>query len=460
MPTPDRVKLAVEVSAVTVLVRGVLEWTFPEERLQALYAQAPRCWTRELTIQSLFWLVVEVVSGARTAVFAAYQADQAQAKPTITVSSQAVYDKLGRMPQEFGSSLVRASAERLQPLVAQAERRHFPGLKTCRVIVIDGTDLGGTEHRLGVLRRIKAAGLPGRLVVAYDWGTGLCLDAIASEDAYTSERTLVSDILERAQPEDLYVMDRYYCTTPVMQAIRKRRAHFVIREDARNLRCQQRGRKKYLGRTTTGRVYEQALEVENTQTGERFCVRHLTLALDEPTADGDTEVRLVTNLPATVSGLRIVELYRERWTLERHFDLLKNCLHGEIESLGKPPAALFMMCLALVAANALAVVRLAVRSTHGEEEMERLSGYYLADELEKNYQAIDVLIRMAEWRKLQQLQPRALWKWALQISERIPTRAFHKHPRGPKRPPPKRASGKQQHHYSTFRLLHPNEKIP
>lgn len=460
MPTPDRVQLAAEVSAVTVLVRGVLEWMFPDESLEALYAQAPRCWTRALTIQSLFWLVVEVVSGARNAVFAAYQADQALAKPTIPVSFQAVYDKLGRMPSEFGSSLVRASGERLQPLLAQASPRHFKGLKAYRIIVIDGTDLGGTEHRLDVLRRIKAAGLPGRLVVAYDWSTGICLDATASEDAYTSERVLVTGILQRAQPGEAFVMDRHYSTTPVMQAIRARRAHFVIREDARNLRCEPRGRKKYLGRTTTGRVYERTLEVEDTQTRERFGVRHLILVLDQPTEDGDTEVRLLTNLPAAVSGLRIMELYRERWTLERHFALLKNCLHGEIESLGKPGAALFMMCLALVAGNALAVVKQAIRTTHGEKEMERLSGHYLADELEKNYQAVDVLIRVAEWRKLQQLSAGAFWKWTIQISKRIRTRAFHKHPRGPKRPRPKRASGKNRHHYSTHRLLNPDEKKP
>jgi hypothetical protein len=36
MPGEDRMDVAVEISPVTVLVRGVLEWTFPDERLQAL----------------------------------------------------------------------------------------------------------------------------------------------------------------------------------------------------------------------------------------------------------------------------------------------------------------------------------------------------------------------------------------------------------------------------------------
>lgn len=458
MPALDRMDAAVEVSPVTVLVRGILEWAFPDECLQALYEQAPRCWTRTLTIQALFWLIIDVVAGAKNAVFAAYQADQARDEPTITVSHQAVYDKLGRMPHEFGSLLVRASAQRLAPLLAHAQPRHFLGLKKHRIRIVDGTDLGGTEHRLAVLRGIRAAGLPGRLVVCYEWATGICSEAIASEDAYASERVLVQEILGRAQVEDLFVMDRFYCTAPVMQAIGGRRASFVIRGDERNLRCRARGRRRYIGRTSTGRVSEQELEVEDTQTGEQFVVRRLFLLLDEPTEDGETEVRLLTNLPASISALRIVDLYRERWTLERHFDFLKNCLHGEIESLGKPNAALFMMFLALVAGNALAVVRQAIRTTHGDEELERLSGYYLVDELAKNQHAIEVLVEDNQWQNLQRLSVPAFWNWTKRVAQRIRTRAFHKHPRGPKHPPPKRTSGKRRHHYSTYRLLHPGKK--
>jgi len=450
--------VALEISPVTVLVRSVLEWTFPEEHLQALYEQAPRCWTRELTIQALFRLVTEVVAGARNTVHAAYQADQARPDPSISVSAEAVYGKLGRMPHEFGSLLVRASAERLRPLLAYAQPRQFPGLEGYRVRIIDGTDLGGTEHRLAVLRGIKAAGLPGRAVVSYDWATGLCCDVAASEDAYTSERVLVDGMLGRAAVEDLLVMDRYYCTTPVMQAIRSRGASFVIRADERNLRCRTKGRRKYVGRSPTGKVYEQTLEIEDTQTGECFDVRRVTLVLDEPTEDGDTEVRLLTNLPLSIGALRIVELYRERWTLERHFDFLKNCLHGEIESLGKPNAALFMMSMALVAGNALAVVRQAVRTTHGQSELDHLSGYYLADELAKNDHAIDVLVTAAEWRDIQRLPVRAFWTWSGRIAKRIRTRGFHKHPRGPKHPLPKRSSGKHRHHYSTQRLLEAAKK--
>jgi IS4 transposase len=456
----DGMDAAVKVSPLTVLVRGVLEWMLPSERLQALHEQSPRGWTRKLTIEAVFWLVVQVVSGAKNSVFAAYQADQAEAKPSISVSHQAVYDKLARMPPAFGTSLVRESAARAQSLLVQAAPRHYPGLKNYRIVAIDGTDLGGSEHRLDVLRRTKAAGLPGRFVVAYDWATGICCDAVASEDAYTSERTLVPEVLARAGARDLFVMDRYYCTTNIMRLILERRTSFVVREKDDSLRCRPTERPRFRGRVAAGKVYEQSLEVEDTSTGETFTVRRVILKLAEPTTEGDTEIRVLTNLPAKIPAVTIAEVYRERWTIESHFNFLKHCLHGEVESLGKPRAALFMMFLALVTSNALAVVRQAVRTTHGDDEWERLSGYYLADELAKNYHAVDVLIEATGWREVEQLSLKEFWNWTQRVVQYLRPAAFYKHPRGPKLPAPPKTSGKHRHHYSTFRLLRDANKKP
>ncbi|HMB05679.1 MAG TPA: hypothetical protein VKP69_18330, partial [Isosphaeraceae bacterium] len=66
-----------------------------------------------------------------------------------------------------------------------------------------------------------------------------------------------------------------------------------------------------------------------------------------------------------ISALRIGKLYRDRWSIEHHFALVKKVLRGEIESLGRPRAALFVLCLSLGAGNALAVVKQALRPTHG-----------------------------------------------------------------------------------------------
>jgi hypothetical protein len=331
------------------------------------------------------------------------------------------------------------------------------GWEGYRILILDGTDLGGTEHRLKVLRRIKAAGLPGRFVVAYDLATGVVVDAMASEDAYTSERELVRSILAAAEPHQLFVADRHFCTTEILFTIMDHRASFVIRQHDNNLRWQPRGPERVVGRVATGEVWEHEIEVEDTTTRERRRLRRIVLRLDVPTDEGETEIALLSNLEG-ISPLGICELYRDRWRIERHFSLVKTVLHGEIESLGQPRAALFAMGLALVAANALAVAKQALRVTHGEEEFEKLSGYYLADEVAGNYRAVDVLVEEAEWLALGTTPEAGFWGWCQSVASRVRTAGMDKHPRGPKKPLPPRASGKDRHHYSTYRLLNQQDR--
>ena len=110
------------------------------------------------------------------------------------------------------------------------------------------------------------------------------------------------------------------------------------------------------------------------------------------------------------------------------------------------------MGMALVAANALSVVKQALRVTHGEEEFEKLSGYYLADEVAGNYRAVDVLVAEAEWSACRASRGGILGVESVG-GVASPDPGLHKHPRGPKKPQPPRASGKDRHHYSTYRLL-------
>src|SRR3954469_13184712 len=181
-------------------------------------------------------------------------------------------------------------------------------------------------------------------------------------------------------------------------------------------------------------------------------MRRILLRLDVPTEEGEAEIVLVSDLRG-VCALRICRLYRDRWRIERHFALVKTVSRGEIEGLGRPRAAIFAMGMALVAANALAVVKQALRLTHGEGEYEELSGYYLADEVAGNYRAVDVLVAAAEWESLSSEPAAAFWGWGVEGGAAVRALGVHKHPRGPKKAQPPRASGKVRHHYSTYRLL-------
>jgi hypothetical protein len=453
MTPTSRIETALEISPLTVLVRGVLEWACPHAFFEALFDREcrPRQWNRTLTISAIAWLMLTVVAGVRRSVFAAFQADQASRAPTILATAAALYAKYGRIDPAFTTAAVRESAARMYDLVAAAGAPEPFGWEGYRVTVLDGTDLGGTEHRLKVLRRIKAAGLPGRYVAAYDLATGLVIDAAASEDAYTSERELVRSLLLAAVAHQLFVADRHFCTTEILFRILEGQASFVIRQHP-SLRWFALKEVEFVGRVETGEVWEQPIEVEATDSGQRRRMRRIILKLDQPTEEGETEIVLLSNLRG-VCPLRICRLYRDRWRIERHFSLVKTVLRGEIESLGRPRAALFAMGMALIAANALVVVQRALRVTHGVEEVEKLSGYYLADEVAGNYRAVDVLVSASEWRALSSEPAGSFWSWCCRVGAQVRTRGFYKHPRGPKKPLPPRASGRDRHHYSTYRLL-------
>jgi Transposase DDE domain len=453
MTMQPRMETAIEVSPLTVLVRGVLEWACPQSFFEELFDREcrPKQWNRKLAISAIAWLMLTVVSGVRRSVFAAFVADQASDSPNITATASALYAKYGRIDPRFTTAVVRESGRRMSGLLRAAGVKEPLGWEGYRIILLDGTDMGGTEHRLKTLRRIKAAGLPGRFVAAYELATGVVVDAAASEDAYTSERELVRAILAVAVLNNLFVADRHFCTTEILFSIIAHRAFFVIRQHE-NLRWRPLKEAWLVGRAATGEVWEQPIEVEDTDSGQCRRMRRIILKLDTPTDAGDLEIVLLSNLER-ISALRICDLYRDRWKIERHFALVKTVLHGEIEGLGRPRAALFAMGMALVAANALAVVKQALRVTHGEEEFEKLSGYYMADEVAGNYRAVDVLVAEVEWAALGAAPAGPFWDWCRDTASRVRTQGLHKHPRGPKKPQLPRVSGKDRHHYSTYRLL-------
>src|SRR5258708_31050179 len=75
---------ATEISPLSVLVRGVLEWAFPGRTLSQLFEQhAPGHQTRRLAMESVFFLLLQVVTGSRRSVLAAFTADRTGPDPTI-----------------------------------------------------------------------------------------------------------------------------------------------------------------------------------------------------------------------------------------------------------------------------------------------------------------------------------------------------------------------------------------
>jgi len=83
-------------------------------------------------------------------------------------------------------------------------------------------------------------------------------------------------------------------------------------------------------------------------------------------------------LPATVNPC-ILTPPRQSFTRQTAFLAIITTLACEINTLGYPKAALFALCLALVAYNAVSLIKAALRSDHRRKKVyNEVSGYYLS----------------------------------------------------------------------------------
>jgi hypothetical protein len=274
----------------------------------------------------------------------------------IGVSFKALYDKLAHLEPNISAELVRHTARQLTPVIRQMKGERPPLLPGYRVRILDGNHLAATERRLKILRDVAAGALPGQTLVVLDPELGLAVDVVCGEDGHAQERSLIASILAQVMAGDLWMADRNFCTTGILFGIAGRGGCFLIRQHASTLHWTRESRRRRVGRIETGTVYEQTLWLES-ENGETLPVRRVTLVLDRPTRDGETEIHLLTNLPVRAAKAgRVATLYRVRWTIEGLFQELTTILRCEVDTLAYPKAALFGFCVALASSNVYATV--------------------------------------------------------------------------------------------------------
>ena len=440
----------VDQSPVTVMVGGLLERVMTPEKLDAWFEQtAEEQYTRTLLFSTVFDLMSQVVCGIRPSLHAAYQANVAE----VGVSIKSVYNKLNSLEAPTSSALVGYSATCLDPIVSQMGGTLPPAVPGYRLKIVDGNCLSATQHRLSELRVLSSGALPGKSLVVYDPARQMAIDAICCEDGHVQERALFDHLLTRVEANDVWMGDRNFCTRAFLRGIEARSAYFTIRHH-QNLPWEEVSLLLEQGRIETGVVHEQRVRIRD-EDGVCHRWRRIVLKLDQPTREGDTEIVLLSNLPeGAATAKQIAQLYRQRWSIEQAFQELAEHLNAEINTLGYPSAALFAFALALVAYNILAVVKAALRCVHGVEKIEQeFSGYYLANEIATTYRGMMIAIPPEQWGIFRQWTISQLVQMLRQLADKVNLRHFKKHPRGPKKPRPKRQKDETKPHVSTARLL-------
>lgn len=443
---------------ICLMVRALLENALNPKTVDGLFEQhAESQYTRELLFSSVVDVMGLVVCGMQPSVNAAYK----HLENRIPVARPNLYEKINHTEPAVSAALVRHTAGSLAEIIGQLGGELPELLPGFRVKILDGNCLAATEHRIEELRTISAGPLPGKSLVVLDPALMLAIDVFPCEDGHTQERALLDEVLPTVQPGDLWVEDRNFCTRKWVFGVAARGAHFLVREHRTNVPWEAVSELHYVGRTENADVWEQRVCIVHPDTGKKLTVRRLELHLDAPTRDGDRVVALLTNVSQRkVTALRLAALYRRRWTIETLFQILEKALASEQPRLGYPPAALLGFCVALVAYNILAVIKAALRVTHGTKAVEEgISLYYFALEMRQVYHGMMIALPAENWEVFQNLRPQEMAQFLKGVASQARLKRYARQPRGPKKPPPPRTRRKNQPHVSTKRLLDQRRKV-
>jgi hypothetical protein len=440
----------VERCPAVVMVRATLERLLRPERLDQVFEDVRR---RQYSKQLLFSQVVAVMAAVATRTHASVHSAYLAVKDRLGVSAAALYAKLNHIEPETSSALIRqtaADAAALIDAMAGAKKEVLPGLE---VFYLDGNHLAATEHRVAELRGTREGPLPGQALALLDAQRELIVDLVPCEDGHAQERSLLPELLERIRAGVVIVADRNFCTSGFFFGLAARQAFFVIRQHASTLTWKLRGRRRRVGRIATGMVYEQGMELH--YRGATLSVRRITLRLDRPTESGDTEIHIITNLSAAqATAQQVAQAYGTRWTVEGAFQTLTDVLRCEVETLGYPRAALFSFATAVLAYNTYAVVKASLRAAHGAEVIkEKLSDYHLMSDVAVTYVGMDIAVPDECWESYRAMPVGTFVKAMTRLAHRVKLTRYPKKKRGPKKPQPRKKSGRRNHHISTARLL-------
>jgi IS4 transposase len=442
-------------SPISVMSRGMLERVLQPEQLDQWFdTTAKEQYTRDLMFSTLFDLMSQVVQGSQRSVHAAFQASTQD----VGVSIASIYNKLQGIEPGTSAALVRYAAEQVEPIIRKLLGKQSSPLPGKRIKLLDGNCIEKSHHRIKELRAITAGPLPGKSLVVYDPLLHLPIDVFACEDGHAQERSLLSAVLETIEADDVWIADRNFCTVDFTCGITKRNGWFIIREH-KKYPHDLIGKEKYIGKVETGSVYEQAIAVRDA-AGEEHAFRRIRVKLKNETRDGDTEIFIITSLSrSTANAKTVARLYRDRWTIETAFQRLAQDLNSEINTLGYPRAALFGFCVALVAYISMSVIKAALGSVHGVDFIEQnVSGYYVANEIEAVYQGMMIVIGSKHWIVFRDMPIGDLVRLFKKLAGNVNLAKYKKHPRGPKKPQPKRIAMKNKPHVSTARILAERKK--
>ena len=105
------------------------------------------------------------------------------------------------------------------------------------------------------------------------------------------------------------------------------------------------------------------------------------------------------------------------------------------------------------------MIKAALRAVHGEQTVqEKVSGYYLADEMTMTHRGMMIAIPEDEWVVFHDLTPVEMGEVLMELAGNVRLALYPRQPRGPKKPKPEKQSGAKIKHVATAKVLKDRHK--
>ncbi|QEG39922.1 transposase [Roseimaritima ulvae] len=371
-------------------------------------------------------------------------------KEELGVSRQSFYAKTRGIEPAVSEAMVAHSAERAAKMHDALGFEPWEVLPGYRCLSIDGNVLAKSDKRLKELREVKGAPMPGKIVARFDLQRQIFDRTYVLLDGHSQESKCCDRIVDDLVAKDVIIADRHYCVVSFMVKIAAASGFFVIRQHGR-LKGVLLGKRKRIGRISTGVVYEQKMKL--TAADDAMVVRRMTVELDQPTRDGDQVIHVLTNLPNDVLATDVAELYRHRWEVETAFNVLQMTLTCEHSGIGHPCAATFLFCSSVLAFNLRQTIFATLFSTHDEEDVEEVSHFHLSKNVSDKTEGMLIAITEDEWTELIPSTIKGVVTLLTRIASKIALADFRKSRRAPKKKKPHRSRNVASSHVSTAKLL-------
>lgn len=280
----------------------------------------------------------------------------------LSVTDQATYQKLGRLPLTVSEAFLASATQELHPLwpsVAQDEADLPDSLAAFTVIGLDGKAIKRVPKRLRPLRGRSGGVLGGKALVALHLARGLAVAMATDPDGETNETKLVPDLLPQVQTHYanvLWLADAQFGNPAQAAAFTTRSGdHFLVRDDNKTAFVRDPDRSVQQGQDERGRPYREEWGWWGGPSNRhRRYVRRITL-----TRSGEKPIVLLTDLldAAAYPVVDLLALYLARWGIERVFQRITEVFPLRRLIGSTPRGTLFQLAFCLLLYNQIQVIR-------------------------------------------------------------------------------------------------------